>query len=454
MTRSTSLALVLYLPAVGLQLVGCGKPVRREAQPESHKAVAEVDRRPDAGPSTFGDDVTEEVREQNVSAKLPPTPTRRGQASITTAAAPRVTRTAHGFVARLDSLSVPTPAYHRGRVVVGAHSAYQIHAFDAESGAPAWSLRLSDDGPTEPTCKDGICVFNTYSCTMFGVDVASGKPLWNWWLGSPQLATPVIQGDLVFSSYPNRGRKGPQYVVGAFDLKTGAPAWQRWIDAEVNATPVSDGKFLYVATTAGTLYQFSAREGDVVAVHKNRVASPPVLASDGVFFARDEILQGDDDALAASRVLFPFLERARMTAPITPRPRPLVAGHRLFTVEQGVVVATNRRTGQRIWAQRPSADEPAEVGSPLLYAGKSVLLATKSGNVVRMEPDTGAVMESFAVSDGPLSSQPIAVNGWLYAGTRRGELVGFDTGRPELTGWEMLGGGPDRRGSADDEEGT
>jgi hypothetical protein len=29
--------------------------------------------------------------------------------------------------------------------------------------------------------------------------------------------------------------------------------------------------------------------------------------------------------------------------------------------------------------------------------------------------------------------------------------VAFDTGHPELTGWEMLGGGPDRRGSADEE---
>ena len=61
----------------------------------------------------------------------------------------------------------------------------------------------------------------------------TGKALWSWYLGSPQLATPIIQGDLVFSSYPNRGiNADAPFVIAAFDLKTGAPKWRRWIDAD------------------------------------------------------------------------------------------------------------------------------------------------------------------------------------------------------------------------------
>jgi len=454
MTRSTSFALVLCVPIVGLPLLGCAKPARREPRPLPPEIVsALLDRRPQAGPATPGEDITELVRQQNTADKEPPPPTRHGVASRTSLR-PVVRRTREGFVAHIPGARyVPTPAHHRGRIVAGGYGTYEIHALNAESGKPAWSLHLSDDGPTDPACEDGICVFNTYSCTMFGVDAATGQPLWSWYLGSPQLATPIIQGDLVFSSYPNRGvNSDAPYVIAAFDLKTGVPRWRRWIDAEVNSTPVSDGRWLYVATKAGTLYQLSAREGDVVAVHKNRVAAPPVLTVDSVIFGRDQELQRDNDMLATSRVLFPQLEEdgRRHDRSVTPQPRPLVARHGLYTIEHGVVIATDRKTGRRMWQQRLSSERPADVPAPMLYAGRSILLATSGGNVLRIEPETGAVIDAFVLRQGPIASQPIAVDGWLYAGTKQGDVVAFDTGHPELTGWEMLGGGPDRRGSADE----
>ena len=457
MTHSTPFALVLYVPIVGLPLLGCA-PARREPRPEPPKGVpaaVAADRRPEAKLGTPGEDITELVRAQNAPGKEPPAPTMHGISSPTSLR-PVVRKTPEGFVAHIPGASwVPTPAHHRGRIVVGGFSTHEIHAVNAVTGKSEWSLHLSDDGPTDPACQDGICVFNTYSCTMFGVEVATGKTLWSWWLGSPQLATAVIQGDLVFSSYPHRGvNDDTPYVIGAFDLRTGAPQWRRWIDAEVNSTPVTDGKHLYVATKAGTLYQFGARDGEVVAVHRNRVSAPPVLTAEGVLFGRDLMTARDNDMLMTSRVLFPELENSRSGhEQVKPHPRPLVARHGLYTVEGGGVVATNRRTGQRLWQTRLGSDEPADVPSPLLYAGKSILLATRSGNVIRIEPDTGAVLDAFVLNQGAIASQPIAVAGWLYAGTRQGDVVAFDTGHPELTGWEMLGGTPDRRGSAD-EEGT
>jgi outer membrane protein assembly factor BamB len=412
------------------------------------------DRRLDARRAIPGEDITALVREQNAPGKEPSRPTRHGRASFT-ASHPSLRRTAEGFVAHVPGARyVGTPAHHRGRVLVGGFGTWDIHALNAETGSTAWSLNLSDDGPTDPTCKDGICVFNTYSCTMFGVEVATGKPLWSWYLGSPQLATVVIQDDLVFSSYPHRGENpDANYVIAAFDLKTGTPKWRRWIDAEVNSTPVSDGKHLYVATTAGTLYQFGARDGQVVAAYKNRVASPPVLAGGAVIFGRDPAATADNDMLVAGRVLFPQLEMEgpRRQQAVKPQPRPLVARRGLYTIDHGLVVATDRKTGSRMWQQRFGSEEPADVPEPMLYAGKSVLLATSSGNVLRLDPETGDVLESFRFNQGAFSSQPIAVDGWLYAGTKRGDLVAFDTGQPDLTGWEMLGGSPDRHGSADEE---
>jgi outer membrane protein assembly factor BamB len=451
MTRFRSFALVVYVPIAAVSLLGCAKPARHEPEQDqpSARAAALLDLRPDAKPVTPGDDITETVRRENAPDKEPPLPVRHGHSELTSIR-PAVRRTPEGFVAQIPRARwVPTPAYHRGKVVVGGFGTYEIHAMNADTGKPAWSLHLSDDGPTDPACQDNICVFNTYSCTMFGVEADTGRTLWSWYLGSPQLATPIIQGDLVFSSYPGGGN----YVIAAFDLKTGKPTWRRWIDAEVNSTPVSDGKHLYVATVRGTLYQFGARDGEVVAVHKNRVASPPVLTAGAVIFGRDKDLGRDNDMVASAHVLFPHLETSPDSRPLRPQPRPLVARNGLYAVDHGVVVATDRKTGRRLWQQSIGSEPPADVPSPLLYAGKSILLATSSGNVVRIDPDTGAMMDAFVLKQGPISSQPIAVQGWLYAGTKSGEVVAFDTGHPELTGWEMLGGSPDRKGSVD-EEGT
>lgn len=456
MTRSSPFSLVLVVPILGIPLLGCAKPARREPKPEGTAipAVALLDFRPDAKRATPGEDVTEIVRAQNTKENEPPLPKRKGIASRTKMH-PVVKKTTDGFVARLPGARyVPTPAHHRGQIVAGGFGTYEVHAFAAGTGKPSWSLHLSDDGPTEPACVDGICVFNTYSCTMFGVEAETGKALWSWYLGSPQLATPVIDGDLVYSSYPHNGGGGAApYVIAAFDLKTGTPKWRRWIDSEVNSTPVSDGRHLYLATRAGTLYQFGARDGNVVAVHKNRVSSPPVLASGAVIFGRDAEPQRDNDMLATSRLLFPHLEQDRSTdhKPVKPQPRPLVARHGLYTVERGVVVATDRHTGRRMWQQRLGSEQPADVSAPMLYAGESILLATSGGNILRIEPESGAVLDAFVLKGGPIASQPIAVDGWLYAGTTKGDVVAFDTGHPELTGWEMLGGSPDRHGSADEE---
>ena len=51
------------------------------------------------------------------------------------------------------------------------------------------------------------------------------------------------------------------------------------------------------------------------------------------------------------------------------------------------------------------------------------------------------------------ASQPIAVDGWLYAGTVDGRVVAYDSGDPSLTGWPMLGGSADRQGRSS-KEGT
>lgn len=450
MMRPSSAILLVCVP-----IFGCAEPAPpKEASPEpSTDPIPAEDHRPEAGVRLAGEDVTEQARVDNAPGKEPPAPSRRGTA-VKSRGRLKVRKEPDGFSVKLPRAhSTPSPAFHRGRVYAGGYGAYDMFAFEAKTGKTDWAVHLSDDGPTDPACKDGVCVFNTFSCTLFGIDADTGKHLWSWYLGAPQLATPVIAGNIVYSSYPTYG--GPQpYALAAFELRTGKPLWRRWIDAEVQSTPVAHGGRVFVATRLGTLYQLGATDGEVVSVVRNRITSVPVVTAQGLLFGREEPPR-DNDMIAMSSPLFPELETAAPapTGPVSPQPRPLLAQNRIVEIKGAALVATHRQTGRRLWKilLGGDADRPADIAAPLLHAGPAVLVATASGNVLRVEPDSGEVQSVFRLGHGQLASQPIAVDGWIYAGTMEGALVAHDTHDAALTGWEMLGGGPDRRGTLDPE---
>src|SRR5262249_5752932 len=76
--------------------------------------------------------------------------------------------------------ALATPAVVGDTVFVGGgFGSHEFYAFDAQSGAPRWAIRVSDDGPTAAVVADDKVVFNTESCTLFVVDARTGKQLWS-----------------------------------------------------------------------------------------------------------------------------------------------------------------------------------------------------------------------------------------------------------------------------------
>src|SRR5262249_43388754 len=97
-----------------------------------------------------------------------------------------------GWRLHLDARrAVPTPALSGENLFVGGgFGSFEFYSINARTGATSWQLRTNDDGPTAAVLSEGLAVFNTESCTLEVVEMASGRVLWERWLGDPLLAQP------------------------------------------------------------------------------------------------------------------------------------------------------------------------------------------------------------------------------------------------------------------------
>ncbi|MFT7581414.1 MAG: outer membrane protein assembly factor BamB, partial [Myxococcota bacterium] len=161
--------------------------------------------RADKPKAPLGEDITAAyIAMHDGTYAAPPTEFRSGHVSPKGFAGEHVTATDNGFRIRFPSKApIVTPAVYDTKVVVsGGFRSKEMYAFDARTGAPAWGAALDDDGPSAPACAEGLCAFNTESCTLFVVDAATGKMRWSKWLGDPLASAPTVANGRVCTSYP------------------------------------------------------------------------------------------------------------------------------------------------------------------------------------------------------------------------------------------------------------
>ena len=300
-------------------LVACGRTAAPETPPPPAPPVATptpppavVADKPPVAMATDdelpeGENIVEEMRAMN-SDKFgrPPVKFRKGH--VSTRKPPKVVQTKTGFEVRFASgASVVTPAVHRGKVFVsGGFQSKEFHAFHATTGKPEWSVNLDDDGPSASACEDGVCVFNTESCTVFALDAETGKQKWSWWLGDPLTSAPTIASGRVFTSYPASGTAdskkprppGASHALMAIELKSGEILWQQWLDSDVMSAPVAQGEFVYVTTFAGAVMKLEQATGKIRYAIRAKATSAPVVmfAADGresMFYTRRGAAEAD-----------------------------------------------------------------------------------------------------------------------------------------------------------------
>ncbi|MDQ3929190.1 MAG: PQQ-binding-like beta-propeller repeat protein, partial [Chloroflexota bacterium] len=161
---------------------------------------------------------------------------------------------------------------HAGALMVGAaakNGYYYAFRADRISAGPAWQVRIADGGEC-PQCGEGSISSSAYAYdtvyaaggylslgtaqkfpgTVHALDPSTGAVKWiHPTAGSVVPALAVANGLLVAVG---------EYTIEVMNAATGDLLWEYALDAQVYAAPsIADG-VLYVASTDGNLYAFSA----------------------------------------------------------------------------------------------------------------------------------------------------------------------------------------------------
>jgi outer membrane protein assembly factor BamB len=119
--------------------------------------------------------------------------------------------------------------------------------------------------------------------------------------------------------------------------------------------------------------------------------------------------------------------------------RPLAFLGRLYAVSGKSLVCFDPKQFTIVWtidlAKRTGMTEDEFAAMPAA-ANKKIVVSTLSGKVLVVDPLNGIIETTYDLETA-LKFQPVINEGWIYAGSKEGKLISYNTGNPLLTGWPM-----------------
>jgi Ca-activated chloride channel family protein len=194
-----------------------------------------------------------------------------------------------------------TPAWADGKIFLGGgFGSHEFYCLDADDGKILWTFRTGDDGPTAAVVDDGYVAFNTESCTIYVLEIASGKQAWSKWLGDPLLSQPAIAAGKIYMAYP--GKDGSHHLV-CMALRDGKQIWDEKIAGDIIAAPVVHGGSVYLTTFDGTVYRYGSQDGKLAWSDKRGATSPPWIWKDQVLISHGRDVAGRHGGMSKNELL-------------------------------------------------------------------------------------------------------------------------------------------------------
>lgn len=343
-----------------------------------------------------------------------------------------------------DRALTASPVVADGRIFV-LDAGLTVRAFDAATGAPAWtrSLRPRREGrgrdrdpralPGGVAYADGRVFASTGWGEVVALDAATGAESWRARNPSPIHTAPVAAGGRVFVVSTDS-------EILAFDAATGASQWAFQAIAEParmlsSPSPAVQGDVVVAPFASGELVALLAANGrrlwsdaltrtsrvtSLSAI--NDIAGRPVIAGGAVFAASQSGVLAAVDLRTGQRLW------ARTLGSIQ---TPMVAGDHVFVVTTDAqVVCLERATGVVRWVRELRRFEDVEdrkgriVWSGPVLASNRLVLASSRGDIAVLNPVDGATVRELR-ADGPVFISPIVAGETVYVLSDSGSLSAF-----------------------------
>lgn len=330
------------------------------------------------------------------------------------------------------------PVVSGGRAYV-LDTEYDLHAFDAGTGARIWKRNILRENQDGEAFGGGVAVHEgrIYTTNGFGEAVAlgadNGEVIWRRRIAGPIRSAPtVLDGRVFVSAVDNQ--------LIALSTDNGALQWYHTgflepaallggsaaaVEGDTAIVPYSSGELFALRVENGRqAWQdslASVRRGENLTALAD-IRGLPVIA-DGVAYAISH-----SGRMAAVDIRSGQRVWEQDIGGIT---TPFVIGDWIFvTTNDGQVVALTRKEGRIRWiTQLEQWEDPDDKEDPILWtapvvAGGRIILTNNQGEMVELSVTDGKVAKRTELS-APALQQPVIAGETLYLLTEDGDLVAY-----------------------------
>lgn len=331
------------------------------------------------------------------------------------------------------------PVVHDGRVFT-IDTMGRVSAFDARTGALAWSSRIELDGQAQNIAfGGGVSADNgrVFASTGFGIVVAfdarQGVELWRRTLPAPLRGAPTVEGSRVFVlSQDNQ--------LFALSAETGEQSWSVTGTVEV-AGLLGIGAPAVAQDTV--IVGFSSGELTALRAENGRTVWSDALARTGRATAMSALSDIDASPVIDRGRVFAIGHGGRMAAlELSSGQRvwernfagistPWLAGEFIYTVTlEGELLCLTRSEGKvrwvtelERWKNTKKKTGPIVWSGPVLGSEKLLLVSSEKA-IVTVDPYEGKVLERAKLS-APAYLPPVLAGGLAYVLTDDGKLTAW-----------------------------
>ncbi|MCP5367084.1 MAG: PQQ-binding-like beta-propeller repeat protein [Hyphomicrobiales bacterium] len=279
-------------------------------------------------------------------------------------------------------------------------------------------------------------------------DVEKGERIWDTELTPDEEDDGHISGGLAFDQGRIFATTGFAEVI-ALSADKGEIMWRRPVEAPMRAAPTARGGRVFAITVDNKLYALDGEKGDVLWTHAgvSEIASllggaSPAVDSGIVVapYSTGEIaaLRVDDGRVLWTDSLSSLRRTALASSVTAIRGRPIIDRGRVYTISHGgLMIASDLRTGRRIWEK-----EIGSYASPWI-AGEYLFALTNDAEVLCLDRNTGRVYwvtplprfeDEEDKKDPIVWSGPILVSDRLIVAGSQGEALAVSPYTGEILG--------------------